>query len=122
MTKGLWVWPTDQRGQRKTLRKVSESPHLMVALSAIGKSKEGLSNAELPDALNDSSEWTTLWVVRQLLSLGFIEEKVDLFGNPIKYQITESGRTALAAINGQPIPPKPSAQAPTAQPAVVKAS
>jgi len=112
MPKGLWVWPAETKGQRKTLRKVSESPHLVAALAAIGKSKEGVSNAELPDALNDSSEWTTLWVVRQLMALGFVEQKIDFFGNPAKYQLTELGRSALATMTGQPAPPKPASASP----------
>ena len=107
MTKGLWIWPSDLRDQRRVLRNAAASPHLMAALTAIGKSREGLSNAELDDAINDSSEWTTLWVVRQLTSLGFIEFKVDYFGNPARYQLTEAGRTALSTITGQPPPQKP---------------
>jgi hypothetical protein len=118
MTKGLWVWPPDPRGQRKTLTKVASSPHLMAALSALWKSKDGLSNAELPDALDDSSEWTTLWVVRQLMALGFVDEKIDFFGNPIRYQLTELGRSAFATMTGQSVLPKPPAPAPaTVQPA-----
>jgi hypothetical protein len=116
MTKGLWVWPADQRGQWKTLRKVSDSPHLMAALLALTKNKDGVSNAELPDALNDSSEWTTLWVVRQLMSLGFVEQKLDFFGNAGKYQLTELGRSAYATITGQVAPPKPSAPGPATLP------
>ncbi len=115
MTKGLWIWPSDPRGQRRMIRKVADSPHLVAALAAIGKSKEGMSNAELDDAINDSSEWTTLWVIRQLTSLGFIEFKVDFFGNPARYQITEAGRAALAALTGQP-PPKPPAAVPASPP------
>ncbi len=115
MTKGLWIWPSDPRGQRKIIRKVADSPHLAAALAAIGKSKEGMSNAELDDSISNSSEWTTLWVIRQLTSLGFIEFKVDFFGNPARYQITESGRAALAAITGQP-PPKPPAPVPASPP------
>jgi len=84
----------------------------MAALTAIGKSKEGMSDAELDDAINDSSEWTTLWVIRQLTALGFIEFKVDFFGNPARYQLTEAGRSALATITGQPPPSKPPAAAP----------
>jgi len=117
MPRGLWVWPADPRGQRKVLGKVSESPHLMAALAAMGKSKEGMSNAELPDALNDSSEWTTLWVVRQLTSLGFVEQKIDFFGNPGRYQLTESGRAALSMITGQPLPPKPAVPVASTAPA-----
>ena len=118
MPKGLWIWPSDSKAQRRVLRKMMASPHLMAALTAIGKSKDGMSNAELDDAINDSSEWTTLWIVRQLMALGFLEFKVDFFGNPAKYQLTETGRVALATIIGQSIPPKPpSASPPQSQPA-----
>jgi len=113
MPKGLWVWPSDPKAQRTTLRKVAASPHLIAALTAIGKSKEGMSDTELDDAINDNSEWTTLWVIRQLTALGFIEFKVDFFGNPAKYQLTEAGRSALATITGQPPPPKPPTAAPS---------
>ena len=112
MTKGLWVWPSDPMAQRRVLRKLASSPHLMAALTALGKSKEGMSNAELDDAINDVSEWTTLWVIRQLTSLGFTDYKVDFFGNPARYQLTESGRAVLSAITGKPLPPKPAAPVP----------
>ena len=117
MPKGLWVWPSDSKAQRRQLRKLAASPHLMAALTTIGKSKEGLSNPELADAINDTSEWTTLWVVRQLTALGFIELKVDFFGNPARYQLTEAGRGALSTITGQPPPPRPQAPAAPAAPA-----
>jgi hypothetical protein len=120
VTKGLWVWPPDPRGQKKVLRKVVASPHLLAAMTALSKSKEGMSDAEIDDAINDNSEWTTLWVIRQLTSLGFIEFKVDFFGNPARYLLTESGRAALLAMTGQLLPqrpPTPSPQAP--QPASV---
>jgi hypothetical protein len=114
MPKGVWIWPADQRGQRKVLRKVAESPHLVAALAAIAKSSEGLSNTELAEVISDGSEWTTLWPIRQLTALGFIEYKVDFFGNPARYQLTEQGRIALPMITGQPLPkpPSPSPAAP----------
>ncbi|MDG6982993.1 MAG: hypothetical protein JRN28_00320 [Nitrososphaerota archaeon] len=116
MPKGLWVWPVDSRGQRSVLRQVAASPHLMAALTALVKSKEGgMSNAELHDAISDSAEWTTLWVVRQLTSLGFIVYKVDFFGNPARYQLTDQGRVAFSTITGQPLP-KPAAPAPNPVP------
>jgi len=115
MPKGLWIWPSDPKAQRVVLRKVAASPHLVAALTAIGKSKEGMSDAELEDAISDTSEWTALWIIRQLTSLGFVEFKVDFFGNPARYQLTEAGRSALAMITGQP-PPKPPAAAPPARP------
>ena len=107
MKQGLWVWPSDARAQNKTLRKVLLAPHLVPALAAIAKSKEGMSNSELDELTADSSEWMTLWVVRQLTSLGFIEYKVDLFGGPAKYQITELGRSALATMTNRPKPAVP---------------
>jgi len=115
MTSGLWVWPSDPKGQRKVLRQVAASPHLVAALTALAKSKGGLSNAELDDAISDNSEWMTLWVIRQLTSLGFIEFKIDLFGDPAKYRLTELGRQALSIITGQPLR-KPPAPAPTRAP------
>ena len=117
MPKGLWIWSSDPKAQRIMLRNVAASPHLMAALTAIGKSKEGMSDAELDDAINDNSEWTTLWVIRQLTALGFIEFKVDFFGNPARYQLTDAGRSALATITGQPPPKPPTAAPPRPQPA-----
>ena len=107
MPKGLWVWPSDPKGQRRVLRRVAASEHLMTALGALGKSKEGMSNSDLGELLEDGSEWPTLWTIRQLTSLGFIEMNVDFFGNPAKYQLTEAGRLALSMITGQPLPAKP---------------
>jgi len=117
MPKGLWIWPSEPKAQRIVLRKVAASPHLMGALAAIGKSKEGMSDAELDDAINDSSEWTTIWVIRQLTALGFVEFRVDFFGNPARYQITDAGRSALATITGLPPPKPPTAATPRPQPA-----
>ena len=135
MPKGLWVWPADAKGQRGLLRRVAASPHLMAAMSAMAKSKEGMADSELAEALNDGSEWTTLWVIRQLTSLGFVEYKVDFFGNPARYQMTDQGRAALSTITGQPLPkpapaaapatpapPVPRPTAPTPQPAAPPAA
>ena len=116
MTSGLWVLPSDPKGQRKVLRQVAASPHLMAAMMALAKSKEGLSNAELDDAINDNSEWMTLWTIRQLTALGFIGFKIDLFGDPAKYRLTELGRQAFSMVTGQPLQ-KPPAPTPTRAPA-----
>jgi len=112
MNTGLWVWPSDPRAQRRVLRKVSGERHLVPAMAAIAKSKEGLSNAELDDITGDNSGWMTLWVVRQLTALGFIEFKVDLFGEPARYRLTELGQSALSTLTGKPIQPKPVATPP----------
>jgi hypothetical protein len=116
MPKGLWVWPSDPKGQRRMLKKVAASPHLVAAMAALMKSKEGMSNSELAEGVEGGVEWPTLWVVRQLTSLGFIEFKVDFFGNPATYRLTEPGRLALSMITGQPLPkaPVPSPPAPQA--------
>jgi len=123
MDKGVWVWPSDSRGQKRILRRVANSPNLIAALQGIAKSIEGLSNPELDELLADNSNWMTLWSVRQLLALGFIEYKVDFFGGPARYLVTESGRNALSTITGQPAPPKPPvATTSTAQPVTPKAA
>jgi hypothetical protein len=111
MNQGLWVWPEDQRGQQQALAKISQAPHLVTALTAISKSKDGLSNAELDDTLTDNSVWRGLWIVRQLLSLGFVEYRVDFFGNPARYVVTDKGRDALQKLTGQPVPAQPAAAA-----------
>jgi hypothetical protein len=111
---GLWVWPSDAKAQQNVLQKVAVSPHLLQAMTSLMKSNEGLSNSELGDAIADNSDWMTLWTVRQLTSLGFVEYKVDFFGGPARYQLTELGRNALGMITGQPVQQKTPAQAPPA--------
>jgi hypothetical protein len=90
--------------------KVSGSEHLMTALKALGKSKEGLSNSELDYSLSNNSEWMTIWVTRQLVSLGFVTYKVDFFGNPARYALTDLGRDVLQRLTA-PTAPKPPQQA-----------
>jgi hypothetical protein len=122
MDRGLWVWPADEKGQKDLLNSVGASPHLVAAMASIMKSGEGLSNAELVDSTADSSNWLTLWTVRQLTSLGFIEYSVDLFGGPARYRLTDLGRSAYAAITGKPVlapqgaPARPPETPPAAQP------
>ena len=78
-----------------------------------------MSNAELDDAIGSNSEWTTLWVIRQLTALGFVELKVDFFGNAARYRLSDIGRAALSVITGAPaqrpvatVQPTPQAVAP----------
>jgi len=115
MKAGLWVWPADPKAQRKVIRQVAVDKHLVAAMTAISKGKQGLSNAELDDLIGDNSEWMTLWVIKQLTALGFIEYKVDLFGGPARYQLTELGRNVLSIITGRPIQPPPPPAPPAAQ-------
>ncbi|HME18271.1 MAG TPA: hypothetical protein VKF15_00855 [Nitrososphaerales archaeon] len=109
MNTGLWTWPPDPKGQKRVIRTVSDSPHLTAALQAIVKSKDGMSNSELDELLADSSNWITIWLVKQLLALGFIEYRVDFFGGPARYAPTDLGGNALSAITGQPAPQAPPA-------------
>jgi hypothetical protein len=103
MNAGLWVWPSDAKAQQEVLQKVVASPHLLQAMSSLMSNKEGLSNSELGDAIADNSNWMTLWTVRQLMSLGFVEYKVDFFGGPARYQLTDVGRNAFMMLTGQPV-------------------
>ncbi len=118
MNKGLWIWPASPRGQARVLKAVSESEHLMAALQALAKSANGLSNTGLDEVIGDNSDWITLWVIRQLASLGFVDYKVDYFGNSAVYRLSDLGRSALQRITGKPVAPqKPMAAVPTPKPA-----
>jgi len=90
--------------------RISESEHLMAALKALAKSKDGLSNSELDDVLSDNSNWMTLWVIRQLTSLGFVDYKVDFFGGPARYKLTDLGTDVSQKLTAQAVPPKPTTQ------------
>jgi hypothetical protein len=108
--KGPWLWASDERTQRRVAKEVTESKPLMAALEAIMKREEGLSNAELDDLISDNSNWITLSVMRRLLSLGFVEYKVDLFGNPGRYTLTDLGRDFMQKLTGKVASVKPSGQ------------
>ena len=115
MNTGLWVWPSDAAAQRKVLLMIAASPQLVQAMTFLMKSKGGLSNSELDDLTSDSSNWVTLWTVRQLTALGFIDFTVDFFGGPARYNLTNLGRTAFAVVTHQPLPQKPADKPPAAQ-------
>lgn len=100
--KGLWVWPDGSKAQRKVIRKMREETHLVSILSALAKSKDGLSNAQVDDILASNSQWATLWHLRELMAMGFVEYRVEFFGDPGRYLMTEVGRDALQMILGQP--------------------
>jgi len=103
--KGIWSWPTEEKQQDKTIRNVAASEPLLAVLTAISKSKDGLSNAQVDTAIGDFSQWNTLWALRQLSALGFIEYKTELFGNSGKYTLTELGKTVLQKLTGKPQQP-----------------
>ena len=107
--KGIWVWPESESEQKKTTDKIRNSERLLGILSAIAKSKDGLSNAQIDLAVRNNSQWNTRWPVSELLGLGLIEYKVDLFGDPGKYKITELGKNVLQSTSSQ-LQPKAAAQ------------
>ncbi len=93
--RGIWVWPESESEQKKAADKIRSSEPLLGILSAVAKSKDGLSNAQIDLAVRNNSQWNTRWPVSELLGLGLIEYKVDLFGDPGKYTITELGKSVL---------------------------
>lgn len=113
MNTGLWVWPSDAKAQRRVLHKAARSEHLVVGMQAVAKSTDGLSNAQIDAALSEYSHWQTRWVVDQLISLGFADYRVDFFGGPGKYVLTELGKNALSIVTGEPVQVPPAAPNPT---------
>ncbi len=104
MKGGLWYWPESQKEQEKTINGIARLKFLRTALESLAKSPSGLSNAELDEAIGANSNWMTLWVARQLMAMGLVKYKVDLFGGPGRYQITERGKEVvqkLATLSAQ---------------------
>ncbi len=101
--KGLWFWPpNDSKKQEKVLRDIRASESILAALTALSKNKDGLSNAQLDAAMASFSQWNTRWTIEQLLSLGFIEYKIEWFGDAGKYVLTELGKEILGRLTGKP--------------------
>ena len=98
--KGLWTASDIEKG-RFGSRDSSEENHLLSIMRVLDDHKEGLSNAEIDALLNNSSQWVAMWYLRELLAATFIEYKPQLFGEPGKYTITESGRALLALFAGE---------------------
>lgn len=98
MIKGFWIWPESPDEQDNIVHRINGSPQLATTLKLLAKSKDGLSNAEIDEITGNNSQWLTLWVLRQLLSLGLIEYKVDPFGGPAKYTLSERGKDIVKRI------------------------
>ena len=97
--KGLWVWSEDTKEQDRVIGKLRQEEHLMSILKTLQSAdKEGLSNAEIDLALTSYSQWRTLWHLRELMALRFIEYKVSPFGEPGTYSLTELGTRVTARI------------------------
>ncbi len=100
--KGIWFWPPDAREQAKILKKVAASESMLTILTALSKSKDGLSNAQIDSVTSSYSQWNSLWAIRPLLSLGFVEYKTEWFGDAGKYVLTELGKDVLVRLTGKP--------------------
>jgi hypothetical protein len=90
--RGLWVWSSDSKEQETIVRKVAQEDELGAILTALAKSPDGLSNAQIDRVLRNNSQWRTLWHMRELIALGIAEYKPDFFGDPGRYVLTERGR------------------------------
>ncbi len=100
--KGIWSWPTEEKRQDKIIRNITASSSMLAVLIALSKNKNGLSNAQIDIAVANFSQWNTLWTLRQLLALGFVECKMELFGNSGKYVLTELGMRIAQKLTEQP--------------------
>jgi hypothetical protein len=100
--KGIWAWPPESDAQDNALRKVMDEDELAKILFALEKSPEGLSNAQIDKLLGNNSQWRTLNHLRELIGLGFVQYKVQFFGNAGEYTLTDLGKTVVSRIRGGP--------------------
>lgn len=75
---------------------------MLAVLTTLSKNKNGLSNAQIDIAVTNFSQWNTLWTLRQLLALGFVECKMEFFGNSGNYVLTELGMKITQKLTIQP--------------------
>ncbi|MDA4122839.1 MAG: hypothetical protein OK456_06640 [Thaumarchaeota archaeon] len=94
--KGLWTARDIENG--RTSNTSAEEAHFVAVLKILEANKNGLSNAEMDAALNNSSQWVAMWPIRELMAGGLVRYQVQLFGEPGKYTITESGLSFLHRI------------------------
>ncbi len=98
---GIWFWPSDAKEQSKVLRRIAQEDELTTILNALAKKPDGLSNAKIDKLLGNDSQWRTLLHMRELTALGFVEYKVQFFGGPGQYVLTDLGKSILPRITGQ---------------------
>ena len=99
--KGIWFWPSEPKEQMKILRKIRSEDELITILTALAKSPEGLSNAQIDNLLRNNSQWRTLLHMQELIALGFVQYKVQIFGGPGKYGLTDLAKSLPPDITGQ---------------------
>jgi hypothetical protein len=98
---GIWFWPSEAKEQTKVLQRIRREDELTTIVAALAKGQEGLSNAQVDNLLRNNSQWRTLIHMGELTALGFVEYKVQIFGDPGKYHLTDLGRSLLAQITGK---------------------
>lgn len=96
--KGIWTWPSEPGDQEKTLRKIMEEDELVAILTALTKSPDGLSNAQLDRLLSNNSQWRTLSHLKELMALEFVQYHVQFFGEAGRYELTDLGRSVISRI------------------------
>jgi hypothetical protein len=96
--KGIWAWPSEPKEQDKVLREVLHEDELATILAALAKNPDGLSNAQLDKLLTNNSQWRTLSHIRELTALGFVEYRVQFFGDAGKYCLTDLGKAVMSKI------------------------
>ena len=99
--RGIWFWPSEPKEQAKVLRRIRQEDQLIAILAALAKKPAGLSNAQIDNLLKNNSQWRTLLHLRQLTALGFIEYKVQFFGGPGEYNLTDLGKNIIPRVAGQ---------------------
>jgi hypothetical protein len=68
-----------------------QEDELALILSAISKSPDGLSNAQLDRLLSNNSQWRTLSHLKELIAIGFVQYNMQFFGDAGKYALTDLG-------------------------------
>jgi len=96
--RGIWAWPSETKEQDKTLQKILREDELVTILVTLAENPEGLSNAQLDRLLANNSQWRTLLHMKELMALGFVGYRVQLFGDAGKYHLTELGKTIVSKI------------------------
>lgn len=96
--KGIWTWPSESNDQDKTMRKIMREDELSSILVALAQNPGGLSNAQLDKFLSNYSQWRTLSHLRELIALGFIQYRIQFFGNAGEYELTDLGKTIVSKI------------------------
>lgn len=98
-----WPWTKSYSNKQNQLYNLLDrDSHLRNILVLLSRSESGLSNAEIDTALSNHSQWTTIQHLRELMVVGLIEYRLELFGNPGKYLITALGLSMLERTGTQP--------------------